>query len=109
MPSQANVLAPIHPRTSKEQVSIQTKVFAQANFPTSIQTIRIAGVGGAIYGEITQQQFQKVVDFLKDHCEFDHQSLFLDIGSGLGKPNFHVSIDPGCQVSYGVEIEKVRC
>ena len=68
----------------------------------------MGGVGDAIFGELTQGAFQKVVEFLKDHCEFDQNSLFLDIGSGLGKPNFHVSIDPGCKVSYGVELEPVR-
>jgi hypothetical protein len=45
---------------------------------------------------------------MKDHCEFDEKSLFLDIGSGMGKPNFHVAIDPGCNVSYGVELEELR-
>lgn len=64
--------------------------------------------GGAIYGEITQASFQRIVDFLKDKCELSASSLFLDVGSGLGKPNFHVAIDPGVEVSYGVELEELR-
>lgn len=64
--------------------------------------------GGAIYGEITQASFQRVVDFMKDKCELSAASLFLDVGSGLGKPNFHVAIDPGVEVSYGVELEDLR-
>jgi hypothetical protein len=64
--------------------------------------------GGAIYGEITQNSFQRVVDFLKENCALTSESLFLDIGSGLGKPNFHVAVDPGVQVSYGVELEELR-
>lgn len=64
--------------------------------------------GGAIYGEITQNSFQRVVDFMKEHCELSERSLFLDVGSGLGKPNFHVAIDPGVEVSYGVELEELR-
>lgn len=64
--------------------------------------------GGAIYGEITQASFQRIVDYMKDKCELSEASLFLDVGSGLGKPNFHVAIDPGVEVSYGIELEELR-
>ncbi|KAL3671588.1 hypothetical protein V7S43_003504 [Phytophthora oleae] len=64
--------------------------------------------GGAIYGEITQASFQRVVDYLKENCELSKTSRFIDVGSGLGKPNFHVSVDPGVQVSYGIELEELR-
>jgi hypothetical protein len=64
--------------------------------------------GGAIYGEITQNSFQRVVDYLKENCELSKASRFLDVGSGLGKPNIHVAIDPGVEVSYGVELEELR-
>ncbi|KAG6597957.1 uncharacterized protein IUM83_07747 [Phytophthora cinnamomi] len=64
--------------------------------------------GGAIYGEITQASFQRVVDYLKDKCELSASSRFLDVGSGLGKPNFHVAVDPGVEVSYGIELEELR-
>jgi len=62
------------------------------------------GAGGAIYGEITQESFQRVVDLLVNKCEFSKDSVFLDIGSGLGKPNFHVSINPGVKKSLGIEL-----
>lgn len=64
--------------------------------------------GGAIYGEITQASFQRVVDYLKKNCELTSASRFLDVGSGLGKPNFHVAVDPGVEVSYGIELEELR-
>ncbi|KAG7393937.1 hypothetical protein PHYPSEUDO_000114 [Phytophthora pseudosyringae] len=64
--------------------------------------------GGAIYGEITQASFQRVVDYLKENCELSKTSRFIDVGSGLGKPNFHVAVDPGVQVSYGIELEELR-
>ncbi|KAG3033143.1 hypothetical protein JG687_00008938 [Phytophthora cactorum] len=64
--------------------------------------------GGAIYGEITQASFQRVVDYLKENCELSKSSRFIDVGSGLGKPNFHVAVDPGVQVSYGIELEELR-
>ena len=60
--------------------------------------------GGAIYGEITLKSFQKVVDALKQYAGFSAKSSFVDIGSGLGKPNFHVAVDPGVSLSYGFEL-----
>ena len=35
---------------------------------------------------------------------FCAQSTFIDIGSGLGKPNLHVAVDPGVGLSYGIEL-----
>jgi 16S rRNA G527 N7-methylase RsmG len=58
----------------------------------------VGAVGGAIFGEITQQKFQEIINYMKEHCEFNDESLFLDVGSGMGKPNFHAAIDPGCKV-----------
>lgn len=39
---------------------------------------------------------------------FDKNSSFIDVGAGLGKPNFHVAQDPGVEISYGLELEVVR-
>ena len=33
---------------------------------------------------------------------------FIDIGAGLGKPNFHVAQDPCCRLSLGIELEDIR-
>ena len=66
------------------------------------------GAGGAIYGELAKAAFQRVLDFLVRWCELGPTSTFLDIGSGLGKPNLHVAVDPGVEFSYGIEHEKVR-
>ncbi len=46
--------------------------------------------------------------FLQDKTGFDENSSFIDVGSGLGKPNFHVAHDPKVEISYGLELEKVR-
>jgi 16S rRNA G527 N7-methylase RsmG len=32
-----------------------------------------------------------VVDLMVEHCELGKHSLFIDVGSGLGKPNIHVA------------------
>lgn len=66
------------------------------------------GHNGPIYGEITMGTFQKVVDALAEHTGFDASSSFVDIGSGLGKPNLHVALNPGVRLSYGVELEELR-
>lgn len=43
-----------------------------------------------------------------ENCEMDSDSLFIDVGSGLGKPNFHAAQDPGVRVSLGIELEEIR-
>jgi len=43
-----------------------------------------------------------------DKCEMTSQSRFIDVGSGLGKPNFHASQYPGVRLSIGVELEHIR-
>lgn len=70
----------------------------------------VGGYGhqGPIYGEITMGTFQKVIDALSLHTGFDASSSFIDIGSGLGKPNLHVALNPGVKLSYGIEVEQLR-
>jgi len=66
------------------------------------------GSGGPIYGEITVGSMQSIINYLVAYCNFGKCSRFLDIGAGLGKPNFHVGQDPGVRLSIGVEVEKIR-
>jgi hypothetical protein len=63
---------------------------------------------GGIYGELAKAAFQRVLDFLVLHCELGPTSAFMDMGSGLGKPNFHAAVEAGLRYSVGVEIDKVR-
>ena len=49
------------------------------------------GAGGAIYGELTTGSMQKVVDIMISHCGLGKDSVFIDVGAGLGKPNIHVA------------------
>lgn len=39
------------------------------------------GSTDAIYGEITMGSMQKIINYMVEHCEFDNQSRFLDIGN----------------------------
>lgn len=82
------------------------KLYSLVHSKTS--SIGGGGAGGSIYGEITQQSFHNLVELLVDKCNFTTESIFLDIGSGLGKPNLHVSLYPGVEKSYGVEIHGGR-
>lgn len=66
------------------------------------------GCGGAIYGELTVGSMQKMIELMKVHTDFGPESRFIDVGSGLGKPNLHVAQDPGVEFSYGIEMEHVR-
>jgi len=66
------------------------------------------GHNGPVYGEVTMGAFQKIVNSLRENLEFGPESSFLDIGSGLGKPNFHVAVDPGVRFSFGIELEQLR-
>eukprot|EP00522_Entomoneis_paludosa_P001929 CAMPEP_0172471894 /NCGR_PEP_ID=MMETSP1065-20121228/68054_1 /TAXON_ID=265537 /ORGANISM="Amphiprora paludosa, Strain CCMP125" /LENGTH=448 /DNA_ID=CAMNT_0013230009 /DNA_START=341 /DNA_END=1687 /DNA_ORIENTATION=- len=63
---------------------------------------------GPIYGELTMGSMQKMVNLMKEHTHFDASSKFIDVGSGIGKPNFHVAQDPGVEISYGLEIDADR-
>ena len=44
---------------------------------------------------------------MKDQCELNSESTFIDIGSGLGKPNFHAAQE-GIRLSIGVELVNIR-
>jgi hypothetical protein len=50
----------------------------------------------------------KIVNYLVDECNLSTDSRFIDVGSGLGKPNFHVAQYPGVRISIGIELEKIR-
>lgn len=40
------------------------------------------------------------------HAKFGPSSMFIDVGSGLGKPNLHVMDYPGVAFSFGIEQEE---
>lgn len=63
---------------------------------------------GPIYGELTTGSMQKMINLMKKHTNFTNQSRFIDVGSGIGKPNLHVAQDPGVSFSYGIEVEQSR-
>uniref|UniRef100_A0A7S1FSM1 DOT1 domain-containing protein n=1 Tax=Corethron hystrix TaxID=216773 RepID=A0A7S1FSM1_9STRA len=64
--------------------------------------------GGPIYGELSVGSMHRMVHLMRQHADLGPDSLFIDVGSGLGKPNIHVAADPGCYLSVGIEVEKDR-
>ena len=51
---------------------------------------------------------ERISQYMALECNFDSNSRFIDVGSGLGKPNFHVAQDPAVRLSIGVELETIR-
>jgi hypothetical protein len=66
------------------------------------------GYSGAIYGELTMHSMEKVLQVLVHFCELNENSRFIDVGSGLGKPNFHALHSPAVRLSLGIELEEIR-
>ena len=90
-------------------------IFIPENVRLTYKLIRkvtgsIGGNGsfGAIYGELTIGSMQKMINLMKTHTNFGSSSRFIDVGSGIGKPNLHVIQDPGVEFSYGIEMERSR-
>lgn len=66
------------------------------------------GYVGPIYGELTMGSMQKMINLMMKHCDLNKESRFIDVGSGIGKPNLHVAQFPGVAFSCGVEVEHTR-
>lgn len=105
--------APLNPKVKKVYKIIQKSTGALGG----------NGYDGAIYGELTMQSMQKVriifcflityslekvINYMVENCGLSLDSRFIDVGSGLGKPNFHAAQDPGCRISLGIELEEIR-
>jgi len=66
------------------------------------------GSCGPIYGELTMGSMQKMVNLMQKYTGLDNTSRFIDVGSGIGKPNLHVTQDPAVAFSCGIEMELDR-
>ena len=55
-----------------------------------------AGAGGAIYGEVTMTSFHRLLLYLQSTTNLNADSIFVDIGAGLGKPNLHAAAHVKC-------------
>jgi hypothetical protein len=66
------------------------------------------GYSGPIYGELTMYSMQKMINLMVKTTSLNMTSRFIDVGSGIGKPNLHVAQSPGVAFSCGVEIQHTR-
>lgn len=96
----------IHKRKNEDQDQNTNNVYRL--FKKKTGSLGGAAAGGSIYGEVTERSFDRLVQMLVNQCDLDNNSIFLDIGSGLGKPNLHTSVYPGVKYSFGVEISGAR-
>ena len=63
-------------------------------------------VGSGTYGELTQKGVDAVVSKFKKY--FNSETVFYDLGSGLGKMVTHVGVQYGIKKSVGIEYSKER-
>jgi hypothetical protein len=63
--------------------------------------------GYGVYGELTLGSMSTVIKKMKEITDLNSTSIFLNVGSGLGKPTIHVSQAADC-VSIGVESIPIR-
>jgi hypothetical protein len=63
---------------------------------------------GGTFAYLTQGSMQRVVDFCKAANMLHQETVFCDIGHGLGNVSLHVACS-GVKYTFGVEVDIVRC
>ena len=69
------------------------------------KTIFVNNIGSPIYGEITQEGTNSLINYFKEH--FNENAIFYDLGCGLGKMVFHIGL-LDIKKSVGIEYSKER-
>ena len=59
-----------------------------------------------VYGEITQTGTNSLVNYFNEY--FNKDTIFYDLGSGLGKMVLHIGMQYGVKKSIGIEYSKER-
>ncbi len=44
-----------------------------------------------ITGNTTIGSLTQMLNYLRESCELDTESTFIDLGHGMGRPNFHLA------------------
>ena len=63
-------------------------------------------VGSSVYGELTQKGVDTILDKFKEY--FNKNTIFYDLGCGLGKMVLQVGLQTDVRMSIGVEYSKER-
>jgi SAM-dependent methyltransferase len=69
------------------------------------KTIFDDNIGSSIYGEITQEGTNSLINYFKEY--FNENTVFYDFGCGLGKMVFHIAL-LDIKKSVGIEYSKER-
>lgn len=63
-------------------------------------------VGSGLYGETGYDEIQKMINHFKSY--FNNETVFYDLGSGLGKIVLHIGLECNPKKSCGIEYSKER-
>lgn len=63
-------------------------------------------VGEPLYGELTQKGTNMIIEYFKEY--FNKDTVFYDLGSGLGKMVLHIGMQCKVKKSVGIEYSKER-
>lgn len=67
----------------------------------------MTSVGSPVYGEVMYEGTNSIVKKFSKH--FNKDTVFYDLGSGLGKMVLHIGMEYGAKMSTGIEYSKERC
>lgn len=73
---------------------------------TNFQNVWVDSPHQQVYGELTQKGSNQIVKLFKKH--FNENTVFYDLGSGLGKTVLHYGLQYGIKKSVGIEYSKER-
>lgn len=76
----------------------RTPYYNKTKFPVS--------VGTTTYGEITYEGLEKLIEYFKKY--FNKDTIFYDLGCGLGKMVIHIGLKYKIKKSCGIEYSKER-
>lgn len=103
----SNIVSPSKPIKSTVQVNSKVEL-AYKIVKKTTGALGGNGATGAIYGELTTRALQRVYNIMVEKCNMTSASRMIDVGAGLGKPNFHAAQDPAVRLSVGAELEDIR-
>lgn len=63
-------------------------------------------IGKPLYGEVTRNGVNSIIEKFKDH--FNNHAVFYDLGCGLGKMVFQIGLETETRLSVGIEYSKER-
>lgn len=65
-----------------------------------------SNLGHENYGEVTRKGVEMLVEHFKEY--FNENTIFYDLGSGMGKMVMHIALKYPVKAAYGIELSKER-